>query len=368
MSDRSDRPAAGPAGPRRDRVVWSAIPAIAGAFLFALAAPGVAQTAQTVEVNPARVYTPTGITVEAGDKVQITATGRIAFGGGPIANLGPNGIPWGPRCTDIAESERRAFPWPAQGLSCWSLFARVGPSDPVEIGSGATFTAERGGQLRLGLNDNYAGDNTGTFTAEVTLNPPAGPTTTGTPGGPTGPAATSDDEGGSSAVLFVVIGAVVVLGLGLLLFFRRRRRGEDDEPVAAPEPAPPVAPVAAAPEMQQPEPVPAAPGILIAPPDPESIDVNIFEVEFVNGLQLRVGYNHFPDGTPVNWRVLQARKPVSVGSFVAQGGGSTNHFETANLGVKLEGRDAHPDGADVQFDWSINGVPFRYSVRRDPNC
>jgi hypothetical protein len=120
--------------------------------------------------------------------------------------------------------------------------------------------------------------------------------------------------------------------------------------------------------MLRPEPVPAAPGILIAPPDPESIDVNIFEVEFLNGLQLRIGYNHFPDGTPVNWRVLQSGKPVAVGSFVAQGGGSTNHFETANLGVKLEGRDAHPDGADVQFDWSINGVPFRYSVRRDPNC
>jgi hypothetical protein len=169
-------------------------------LLFVLAAPGGAQTAQTVEVNPARVYTPTGIAVKAGDEVQITATGRIAFGGGPIANLGPDGIPWGRRCTDIAASEGRGFPWPARGLSCWSLFARVGPSDPVEIGSGATFTAERGGQLRLGLNDNYAADNTGTFTAEVTLNPPAVPTTTGTPGGPTGPGTATDDEGGSGAV------------------------------------------------------------------------------------------------------------------------------------------------------------------------
>jgi hypothetical protein len=38
------------------------------------------------------------------------------------------------------------------------------------------------------------------------------------------------------------------------------------------------------------------------------------------------------------------------------------------LGIKLTGRDSEPDGADVQFDWNINGVPFRYSVRRDPNC
>jgi hypothetical protein len=65
---------------------------------------------------------------------------------------------------------------------------------------------------------------------------------------------------------------------------------------------------------------------------------------------------------------MQSNKPVAVGSFVAVGGGSTNHFETMPLGVKLTGRDTEPDGADVQFDWNINGVPFRYSVRRDPNC
>src|SRR5206468_4616390 len=78
--------------------------------------------------------------------------------------------------------------------------------------------------------------------------------------------------------------------------------------------------------------------------------------------------NHCPDGTAVNWRVMQSHKPVAVGSFVGVGGGSTNHFETMPLGVKLTGRDSEPDGADVQFDWNINGVPFRYSVRRDPNC
>ena len=105
-----------------------------------------------------------------------------------------------------------------------------------------------------------------------------------------------------------------------------------------------------------------------AAPLPESIDVNIFEVEFSNGLTLRVGYNHFPEGTDLRWKVTQNRIPVATGRFVAKGGGSTNHFETVPLGVKLEGRDTQPDGADVQFDWTINDVPFRYSVRRDPNC
>ena len=83
---------------------------------------------------------------------------------------------------------------------------------------------------------------------------------------------------------------------------------------------------------------------------------------------MRVGYNHFPEGVDLRWQVTQNRIPVAVGSFRTQGGGSTNHFETITLGVKLEGRDTQPDGADVQFDWTINDVPFRYSVRRDPNC
>jgi len=112
----------------------------------------------------------------------------------------------------------------------------------------------------------------------------------------------------------------------------------------------------------------AAVAVLTAPPETDSIDVNIFEVEFSNGLTLRVGYNHFPEGTELQWRVSQNRVTAATGSFVAKGGGSTNHLETVPLGVKLEGRQTMPDGADVQFDWSINGVPFRYSVRRDPNC
>jgi hypothetical protein len=122
-----------------------------------------------------------------------------------------------------------------------------------------------------------------------------------------------------------------------------------------------VRPTPVADEVIAPVPVGAA-------PHPESIDVNIFEVEFSNGLTMRVGYNHFPEGVDLRWRVTQNRIPVAVGTFRTQGGGSTNHFETVPLGVKLEGRDTQPDGADVQFDWTINDVPFRYSVRRDPNC
>ena len=39
------------------------------------------------------------------------------------------------------------------------------------------------------------------------------------------------------------------------------------------------------------------------------------------------------------------------------------HYVTLPLGVHLE---PAPAAVDVQFTWSIGGVPFRYSVRRDP--
>jgi MYXO-CTERM domain-containing protein len=315
-----------------------------------------AGAATSVTVKPDHVYTPTGITVHKGDKVAITASGRAHFGGGVIVSLGPDGIPWGTACDRVSQARAgRNLPWPAPGVACWSLIARVGTSPPIGIGRDGMFTAENDGALELGVNDNVVQDNAGSWAAQVTVTPVGG--------------GTSSSSGSSAVVIAAIVGGLILLGLLLFFLLRRRRKDADDE---APEPVPaavaaaPVAAAAAASAPEpEPEPVPVTPD---APPDPESIDVNIFEVEFTNGLQLRVGYNHFPDGTLLNWKVTQSRKPVAAGSFVTQGGGSTNHSETVPLGVKLEGRDSEPDGADVQFDWNINGVPFRYSVRRDPNC
>ena len=207
-------------------------------------------------------------------------------------------------------------------------------------------------------------DNTGAWAATISVT--AGPTT------PTTPAATSGSKKSSSTFVFVLI-AVAVVALVLLLVWARQRSsrrrraaaaaaagGSSDDPALTEAFAPLLAESGSrtggttSPES--------------APPETDSIDVNIFEVEFSNGLTLRVGYNHFPEGTELRWAVTQNRVPAASGTFVTKGGGSTNHVETVPLGVKLEGRQTQPDGADVQFDWSINGVPFRYSVRRDPNC
>jgi hypothetical protein len=312
-------------------------------------------------------FTTTGITLNKGDAVTIAASGQIHFGGGRIAHMTPPGIAWGPECQAIALKQPRSNPWPAPGLSCWSLIARVGAGKPIEIGSAASFHAAQAGLLRLGLNDNFVDDNTGQWVATVSVTAATLPTTRG--------ALPPASKKSSSTAIFVLIAVLVLVALLLLLLFARRRRraaasGAIDGSMV-PEPALAAAGTAAglAPLLADLDTaVPSAPPQPFAAPETDSIDVNIFEVEFSNGLTLRVGYNHFPDGTELHWKVTQSRVEAASGVFITQGGGSTNHVETVPLGTKLAGRDSQPDGADVQFDWAINGVPFRYSVRRDPNC
>jgi hypothetical protein len=174
-----------------------------------------------------------------------------------------------------------------------------------------------------------------------------------------------------------------LLLLLLLLLARRRRRRE--AVVAAPSDAPAEVVVAEVPP--EPVPVPAAlilddpvveptteeagglfanaPGPLgtsVAPVEGEVVDVNIFEVEIANGTDLRVGYNYFPEGTDLHWQVRQGSL-FAHGRFPTNGGGNMYHYVTLPLGVHLE---PAPAAVDVQFTWAIGGVPFRYSVRRDP--
>lgn len=341
------------------RILWAIAPILA--LSVALASPAsAAPTVSHVTLQSRQIYTSSGVTLHAGDSVTIHAAGRIRFGGGKIRNMTPQGIPWGPKCDAIARNEPRHNPWPKKGVSCWSLIARIGTGTPFEIGPAKTFRAAESGVLLLGLNDNFVDDNTGQWNATIAVTSATAPTT---------PATSTAAKKSSSGLVIVIVAIVVVALLALLLWRRRnakRRRAESPPPGGA-DPVLADASVALLAESGSEAPA-AAVAVLTAPPETDSIDVNIFEVEFSNGLTLRVGYNHFPEGTELQWRVSQNRVTAATGSFVAKGGGSTNHLETVPLGVKLEGRQTMPDGADVQFDWSINGVPFRYSVRRDPNC
>ena len=114
------------------------------------------------------------------------------------------------------------------------------------------------------------------------------------------------------------------------------------------------------PRLRSPRRAPSTPRSA-APLDPESTDVNIFRVEFADRSTLEVGYNFFPEGTPVRWRIEQNGATYASGDFVTKGGGSVQHNETVPLGVTLA-----PDASsDVYFTWRIGDVPFGYNVRRD---
>jgi hypothetical protein len=103
----------------------------------------------------------------------------------------------------------------------------------------------------------------------------------------------------------------------------------------------------------------------VTPPD-------IFEVTLTRCTTLNVGYNRFPNGTAINWRVNQTGTgTLASGSFTAIGGGNlgskTYHFLTIPLGVTLK-----PDSASihthVRFSWTIGSTTTLYEATRDPGC
>jgi hypothetical protein len=147
-------------------------------------------------------------------------------------------------------------------------------------------------------------------------------------------------------MLIPLIAGIVILGLAIalvLFLLRRRKRDAPDEL----EPETIVLPAAEAPTT------PTG-----APLDPSDINVNIFAVGFPNRETLRVGYNFFPAGTVVYFRVVDLDVDVR-GQFTTEGGGSTRHFVEVPLSSAL-GEDR--DGAEVDFNWTIGSVPFAYKV------
>ena len=300
-----------------------------------------------------QTFTDTRLTVNKGDTITVRAAGTVHFQGGRERTTTPAGKPWTTACLAIARASTDA-PFPAPGRACWSLIAKVGAkSAPFEIGTLKTFVAPTSGPLFLGINDNYVADNSGAWTASIT----------GVTGG-------GSSTNGSSSLLPLVAVGVGLLLVGLLVWWviaRRRKPGPASAAQQEPKPKPARKPVPA----PAPEPVIAATAprmtpeqrAAAAPFDPESTDVNIFRVELSQGATMEVGYSFFPEGTEVRWRVAQGGATVASGAFVAEGGGSLQHFETLPLEVTLR---PDPDGADVHFTWTIGDVPFAYDVRRDP--
>jgi hypothetical protein len=327
--------------------LWMMLVPLMPAASAATAAP----TVTHISVSPRQVWTTTGVVLRSGDTVTIRASGRIHFGVDLIDRVPPAGIRRGPQCDAINEHKAPGpTVWPAPQLDCWALIGRIGVGPPFAIGNAKTLHATSKGVLSLGVNDDYLPDNRGTWAATVIVT--------------AAPAKHSNN-----VVLFALVGAVVLAALIAIvaLVVRSRTAGEHKprDPRRPKDPKAPREPKAAvaAGSAAAPSGTRSPHGVVAPVDDSEFTDVNIFEVEFSDRASLRVGYNYFPEGTVVHWRVAQRAKPAASGEFVTNGGGNTYHWVTIPLGVELE---PSPDGADVNFTWAIGTVPFQYSVRRDP--
>lgn len=111
----------------------------------------------TVIVNSKQRWTDTGLSVRAGDVLNIQASGTIQMStdGNDIAT--PAG----------ARSGRTAPDAPIQNAVAGALIARIGDSAPVLIGNRGTFTVPVSGRLYLGVNDDHLLDNNGEYRVNV---------------------------------------------------------------------------------------------------------------------------------------------------------------------------------------------------------
>jgi hypothetical protein len=122
-------------------------------------------------------------TIAEGESVTIdTLGGTVRFApsntctGTCICSTGPGGIPasvWDdPGNQLLCYNGDYCNSDPVTGANHAGLFYRVGSSEPALVGSGGTsWSMSPAGQLILGINDCSASNNTGSFSARVTITP-----------------------------------------------------------------------------------------------------------------------------------------------------------------------------------------------------
>lgn len=121
-----------------------------------------ATSVKTVTVIGNRPWTDTGVDLNAGDAVSVSANGSVSFSRGGQA-IGPQGDQ--PSC---AVFRNPRVPYVARDLRCHSLIGRIGSlGTSFEVGSSTQFRAPVTGRLYLGVNDNFFPDNSGNWTAVI---------------------------------------------------------------------------------------------------------------------------------------------------------------------------------------------------------
>jgi hypothetical protein len=121
--------------------------------------PGTSQFGRDFVVRADQQWTDTGLRVQAGDVIRIVADGSVNWG--PGRTHGPQGEGNSPY------NASRPIPNRAGG----ALIARIGNGAPFYVGAGnASFRAATSGRIFLGVNDDYLGDNSGSFRVRIDTN------------------------------------------------------------------------------------------------------------------------------------------------------------------------------------------------------
>jgi hypothetical protein len=114
-----------------------------------------------------QAWTDTGIALHAGQRVSITASDQLLIG--PANGESPAGDA---SCTPATTFPAQSAQFPAPGLPCWSLIARIGSGATVEVGAAAQITATSG-KLYLGVNTSTFPVNAGSRAAAISVSGPA---------------------------------------------------------------------------------------------------------------------------------------------------------------------------------------------------
>jgi hypothetical protein len=143
---------------RRWRLVGLAAAVAIGAFLgWRLDSAG--SWEESVEVPATRRWTDTGVDCQAGNVLEIAATGTASHRVGGRA-FGPDGNP--------DPKARGANLKGLRDVNHAALIGSIGGQQPYSrVGSQNTYTCAAGGRLFLGINDNGVDNNRGTFGATI---------------------------------------------------------------------------------------------------------------------------------------------------------------------------------------------------------
>jgi hypothetical protein len=112
--------------------------------------------------NIANGWTDSGLMLRKGQRLRVTASGRISLGQGRFST--PTGLP------RVLDNEKLMRNEPTGGL-----IAVVGDDNDefIFVGAGREFFAPRDGRLFLGVNEGNLNDNTGTYDALIEVEPVA---------------------------------------------------------------------------------------------------------------------------------------------------------------------------------------------------